>query len=280
MKQVGILPEKPNAIQTIFNKNKAIIGMIHTKPLPGAPRYNGESMEEIIEFSIHDAIALQEGGVDGLMFENAWDIPFSQPEDIGYETVSALAVLAKEVTRQVKLPFGFNFLANGVLASLAAAKVTEAQWVRSNQWVNAYVANEGIIEGASSKAMRYKSLLRADDVKILADVHVKHGSHAIVADRSLSEQTMDNIFFDADVLIATGNRTGDATRVEELKIIYENTDLPVIVGSGLTPENADEILKYASGAVVGSYLKEDGVWWNHVSVEKTKRLMEVVNRYC
>lgn len=279
MKHVGILPEKPNAIETIFNKKKAIIGMIHTKPLPGAPRYNGETMEEIIEFSIRDAIALKEGGVDGLMFENAWDIPFSKPEDLGHETVSALAVLAKEVTRLVKLPFGFNFLANGVLASLAAAKVTEAQWVRSNQWVNAYVANEGIIEGASAKAMRYKSMLRASDIKVLADVHVKHGSHAIVADRSLGEQTRDNIFFDADVLIATGNRTGDATRIEELRGICESTDLPVIVGSGLTPENADEILKFASGAIVGSYLKEDGVWWNPVSVERTKRLMDVVNKY-
>jgi len=90
MKQIGILPEKKNAIESIFNKKKAIIGMIHTKALPGAPRYNGETMEEIIEFSIRDAIALKEGGVDGLMFENAWDIPFSKPEDIGFETVSAL----------------------------------------------------------------------------------------------------------------------------------------------------------------------------------------------
>lgn len=279
MKQIGILPEKKNAIESIFNKKKAVIGMIHTKALPGAPRYNGETMEEIIEFSIRDAIALKEGGVDGLMFENAWDIPFSKPEDIGFETVSALAVLAKEVTRQVNLPFGFNFLANGVLAALAAAKVTEAQWVRSNQWVNAYVANEGIIEGASAKAMRYKSMLRDKDIKIFADVHVKHGSHAIVADRSLGEQTRDNIFFDADVLIATGSRTGDATHIDELRGIFENTNLPVIVGSGITPENADEILKYASGVIVGSNLKEDGVWWNPVSLERTKRLMDVVNKH-
>ncbi|KXS49838.1 hypothetical protein SAMN04515654_11427 [Halanaerobium congolense] len=278
MADIGILPKKKNEIKNIFGKKKAIIGMIHTKPLPGAPRYNGESMQEIIEFSINDALALKEGGVDGLMFENAWDVPFSKPEDIGYETVAALTVLANEVTREVDLPFGFNFLANGVIQSLAAAKATNADWVRCNQWVNAYVANEGILEGASAEAMRYKKMLQADDIKVMADVHVKHGSHSIVADRSLAEQTRDNIFFDADILIATGSRTGDETSLDELVGISNNTQLPVIVGSGINDDNAKKILEIASGAVVGSYLKEDGVWWNPVDVERVKRLMDIVNK--
>lgn len=279
MNNIGVLPKKKNAIKEIFGKEKAIIGMIHTKALPGAPRYNGESMEEIIEFSINDARALKEGGVDGLMFENAWDIPFSKPADIGYETVAALTALAQEVTREVDLPFGFNFLANGVIQSLAAAKATEADWARCNQWVNAYVANEGIIEGASAEAMRYKNnSLKGEEIKILADVHVKHGSHSIVADRSLGEQTRDNIFFDADILIATGDRTGDVTSLDEVRGICENTRLPVIVGSGLNDQNAKETLEYASGAVVGSYLKEDGVWWNPVDVERVKKLMEIVDK--
>ena len=278
MADIGILPQKKNPVKNIFGKEKAIIGMIHTKALPGAPRYNGESMEEIIEFSINDAKALKAGGVDGLMFENAWDVPFSKPEDIGYETVAALTVLANEVTREVDLPFGFNFLANGVIQSLAAAKATNADWVRCNQWVNAYVANEGILEGASAEAMRYKKMLQGEDIRVLADVHVKHGSHSIVADRSLAEQTRDNIFFDADILIATGSRTGDETSLDELIGISNNTQLPVIVGSGLNDNNAKKILEIASGAVVGSYLKEDGVWWNPVDVERVKRLMEIVNK--
>jgi len=278
MGDIGILPKKENPIKNIFGKKKAIIGMIHTKALPGAPRYNGESMEEIIEFSINDAKALKEGGVDGLMFENAWDVPFSKPEDIGYETVAALTVLANEVTREVDLPFGFNFLANGVIQSLAAAKATNADWVRCNQWVNAYVANEGILEGASAEAMRYKKMLQGDDIRVMADVHVKHGSHSIVADRSLAEQTRDNIFFDADILIATGSRTGDETSLDELVGISDNTELPVIVGSGINDDNAEKIMEIASGAVVGSYLKENGVWWNPVDVERVKRLMEIVNK--
>lgn len=46
-------------------------------------------------------------------------------------------------------------------------------------------------------------------VNCLADVHVKHGSHAIVADRPVAEQARDAEFFAADAMIATGSRTGD-----------------------------------------------------------------------
>ncbi len=45
---------------------------------------------------------------------------------------------------------------------------------------------------------------------MFADVHVKHGAHAITADRSIAELARDVEFFDADVAIATGQRTGDA----------------------------------------------------------------------
>jgi hypothetical protein len=121
-------------------------------------------------------------------------------------------------------------------------------------------------------------MLQGEDIKVLADVHVKHGSHSIVADRSLAEQTRDNIFFDADILIATGSRTGAETSLDELIGISDNTQLPVIVGSGINEGNAKKILEIASGAVVGSYLKEDGVWWNPVDVERVKRLMDIVNK--
>ncbi len=74
---------------------------------------------------------------------------------------------------------------------------------------NAYVANEGFIEGPAAEATRYRAGLHARDIKVFADVHVKHGAHAIVADRSINELTRDAEFFDADVVIVTGQRTGD-----------------------------------------------------------------------
>ena len=271
-----IFPAKANAVTQIFKTDKAVIGMIHLKPLPGAPRFTGGNLDAAFDFAMNDVRAYEEGGIDGLIIENAWDIPFPKPDEVGLETVAALTALTLRIKQETDLPIGINCLANAVIPSLAVAKAADVPFVRVNQWVNAYVANEGFIEGISARAMRYRASIKGDDIKIFADVHVKHGSHAIVADRSLAEQTRDNIFFDADVLIATGNRTGDETPKAEVEGIKNHTDLPVIVGSGMSKDNARKILSLCNGCIVGSSLKYDGEWWNQVDLVRVKALMEVV----
>jgi uncharacterized protein len=265
-----------DALVELFGIRKPIIGTIHLPPLPGAPRYNGEPIGLVYERAVEDARRYVEGGVDGLIVENEGDIPFLKPSEIGPETVAALAVATAEVVREVSVPVGVFCLANATLHSIAVAKAANARFVRANQWVNAYIANEGYLEGTAASALRYRSMLRATDVAILADVHVKHGSHAIVADRGIAELTHDNEAFDADILIATGQRTGDPTRLEEVQAISGVATRPVLVGSGLTGGNAGELLSVADGAIVGSAMKEGGVWWNPVSVENTRRIMDVV----
>lgn len=275
---MSVFPPKENALDEMFGSaNKVVIGVIHSKPLPGSPHYRGEPLGATYRFAIEEAKRYAEGGVHGLIVENHWDIPFAKPENIGLETAAAMAAMVSRVREEVDLPVGINVLANGVRCALAVAKATEAAFVRSNQWVNAYVANEGLIEGAAPEATRYRALLRAEEVRVFADVHVKHGSHSIVADRSIEEQALDAEFFDADVLIATGQRTGGEPDLRELETIKSAASLPVIVGSGITRENAKRILTVADGAIVASSLKEDGNWWSPVSTERVKRLMGVVN---
>jgi predicted TIM-barrel enzyme len=101
--------------------------------------------------------------------------PHSQPDDIG-ETPAAMAVSSRRVRRAVGLPVGINVLANGALTATAVAKAAGAAFVRVNQWANAYVANEGIIEGPAAKATRYRAWLRAQGLKIFADVHAAGGA--------------------------------------------------------------------------------------------------------
>ena len=271
-----IFRKKENALQTIFKKKKVVIGVIHSLPLPGSPQYQGESLEKIYAFAVAEAQRYAKGGVHGLIVENHGDIPFSKPEDIGHETSAVMAVMTERVRQRVKVPVGINVLANGALPALAIAQASNAAFIRVNQWANAYVANEGIIEGPAAKATRYRSWLRANHLRIFADVHVKHGSHAIVADRTLAELTRDTEFFDADVVIATGQRTGDAAALHEARGIKEATQLPLLIGSGVTEENVIDLLQIADGVIVASSLKEKGVWWTPVSTTKVKRLMNVV----
>jgi membrane complex biogenesis BtpA family protein len=273
-----VLPEKLSALSELFGQSKPMIGVIHLRPLPGAPRYDGSPVRDIYAAAAADARTLADGGIDGIIIENASDLPFSRPEDIGPETVAALTAACIEVRSVVPTPLGITCVANGVIPALAIAKAVGARWVRANQWVNAYVANEGFLNGPAPSALRYRAAIGARDVRIFADVHVKFGAHAITADRSILEQATDAEWFDADVLIATGARTGSPTQVGEVEQVRAGTNLPVIIGSGLDPDQVPSLLAVADGAIIGQWLKRDGVWWNPVDPARVARLMTAVSK--
>jgi uncharacterized protein len=274
----SIYRTKPNAIQEIFGRRKTVIGVIHSLPLPGSPNYDGEPMEDIVAFAVAEAGRYKDGGVDGLIVENHGDIPFAKPDHLGPETAAAMAVMTDAVRRQSGLPIGVNILANGAVQALAVAKAAGAAFVRVNQWSNAYVANEGLMDGPAGEAARYRAWLRAKSVRIFADVHVKHGAHAITGDRTITELARDNEFFDADVAIATGQRTGDSATMEELQTIASGTSLPVAVGSGVTPDNVGDIFTVADAVIVASYLKHEGAWWNPVDPDRLQVFMQAVKK--
>ena len=205
-----------------------------------------------------------------MIVENHGDVPFSKPDAIGPETSAHMAVVADRIRRELGRPIGINVLANAAIPALAIASASNASFVRVNQWANAYVANEGFVEGEAARAMRYRAQLRAKGIRIFTDAHVKHGAHAIVADRPVEEQVKDLVFFDADVVIATGQRTGHAAELSYIRMIKEAANLPTLVGSGVTADNLGDILSVADGVIVASSLKYEGVWWNQVDPERVK----------
>jgi membrane complex biogenesis BtpA family protein len=261
MTEKSIHRRKDDALVTLFGRRKVVIGVIHAPPLPGSPEYQGAETATLYERAVEEGRRYAEGGVDGIIVENHGDIPFLKPDEIGPETAAVMAVMAHEDRR------------TGAVTALAVAKAAGAGFVRVNQWTNAYVANEGIVEGPAARATRYRAWLHARPVRIFADVHVKHGAHAIVADRGLAELTRDAEFFDADVLIATGQRTGDAAALDEIRAIRQAASLPVIVGSGADKDNIGDLLAVADGVIVASSLKQDGVWWNPVDPDRVRAFM-------
>ena len=48
----------------------------------------------------------------------------------------------------------------------------------------------------------------------------------------------------------------------------------VVVGSGLTPDNADDIRELADAAIVGTYMKRDGQVRNEVDQERVRAIVD------
>ncbi len=265
-------------LNNTFSVKKPVIGMVHLFPLPGSPLYDPAQcgMDKLTELAVADAVRLERGGVDGLQLENIWDYPYLKGEDIGNETVAAMAAIAVKVKEAVSIPVGINCHLNGAFAATAIATAVGAKWVRVFEWVNAYVSHAGITEGIGAKLARYRSTLRADGVKYLCDVNVKHGSHFLISDRSIAEQAYDAESEGADLLIVTGFETGVPPTKEKIEELSSGISIPVLLGSGITARNAAELLSCSDGAIVGSAFKEGGNWKNVVSEQNTKEFMDVI----
>lgn len=261
----------------LFNTEKPVIGMVHLKPLPGTPFYGG-SLQEIIDFACTEAETLQKGGIDGIQIENQFDRPYHKPEDIGYETVAYMTAITTIIAQTASVPYGVHVMMNGIEQAIAVAHSTKANWIRVYELANAYISNSGYVEAAGPKALRYRKMLGANDIMLLGDFHVKHGSHFIVNDRSIEELAHDVQTCGGDALVLTGVSTGKPPEIEDVKLIKSISSLPLFIGSGFSVENAEDFLPYIDGLIIGSSLKVDSILENRTDLNRVKSLMDIVRK--
>lgn len=259
-------------MKSVFsNKSHVIIGMLHLPALPGAPLAQ-KSLSEITELMVKDAIALTEGGVHGLMMENFGDVPF-YPHQVPASVVAMMTAVAMEVKRASSLPLGINVLRNDGVSALSIAKAVGASYVRVNVLSGARVTDQGVIQGSAHEVLRLRRELDAGDIKIIADVDVKHS--AALAPRAIEDEVEDTVKRGlADAVIVSGAGTGKAVNVEKLaKVAKCAGHAPVVLGSGVTVENIKSLLPYAWGFVVGTSLKKHGEVSQPVDIERVRRLI-------
>ncbi|MGH6960134.1 MAG: BtpA/SgcQ family protein, partial [Dongiaceae bacterium] len=73
MQATSVAKPRPHALETLFGRRRAIIGVIHARPLPGSPRYDGEPIDAIYDQAVADAPRYAVGGFDGVIVENHGD---------------------------------------------------------------------------------------------------------------------------------------------------------------------------------------------------------------
>ncbi len=102
--------------------------MGHLKPLPGDPGYDAEKgVSDILEAARRDLHALQDGGVDAVMFSNEASLPYLLENEA--ITSITMARIIGELMGEIKIPFGVNVLWDP-MASIDLAVATGAVFVR------------------------------------------------------------------------------------------------------------------------------------------------------
>ena len=259
----------------MFGTDAPIVGMVHLPALPGAPD-SSDGRAAIRDRARADAQALASGGVDALVVENFGDAPF-YPDAVPAHVVAEMTAVTVSVLDAVDVPVGVNVLRNDASAAVAVAAAAGASFVRVNVHTGAAVTDQGIVEGRAHETLRLRDRLDAD-VGLLADVAVKHASP--LGDRPLARRVADTIERGrADGIVVSGAGTGEPTAAETLeRAVSARNDVddsvPVLVGSGVTPESVASALALADGVIVGTALKRDGVTTNPVARSRVEALVE------
>ena len=234
----------------VLGMEKPLIGMVHLLPLPGSYLHRGEGLDEVLERALADLAALEEGGADAALVENFGDAPF--PKRASKTTVALMTAVVRELVGRARIPIGVNVLRSDGEAALAIAAAASASFIRVNVFSGVAFTDQGIIEGEAPRLLALRRALGAE-VAILADVHVKHAWHP----QPLSQAAQDAARNLSDALIVTGAGTGRSASPEDLVEVKAASGLPVLVGSGITPESVREFAM-ADGFIVGTALKEGG----------------------
>ena len=256
-------------------KDKWIIGMVHIEALPGTPMHS-KPFQEIIKQALIEAAILQNSGVDAILIENMHDVPYLKKK-VGPEIVSCMTAIACEMRHNIHLPIGIQILAAANQEALAVALAANLDFIRAEGFVFAHVADEGYLESCAGELLRYRKMIGAEHIRIFTDVQKKHSSHSITGDLDLKGHVEAATYFLSDGIVITGTSTGKEALVDDVLAARESTDLPILIGSGITEMNIAKYWDLADAFIVGSWFKQEGNWKKPVSEERVKSFMRKIS---
>ncbi|MED1954277.1 BtpA/SgcQ family protein [Brevibacillus centrosporus] len=263
-------------LKDVIGTEKAIIAMCHILPLPGDPYYDkGKGMEYVVEMTRKDLLALQEGGVDAVMFSNEFSLPYLT--DVKTETVAAMARIIGELKKEITVPFGVNVLWDAK-KSLDLAAATGAGFVREI-FTGVYASDFGTWDTNVGETIRHQHRIGAEQVKLLFNIVPEAAKY--MADRDIESIAKSTVFNNRpDALCVSGLTAGtetDAQLLQRVKAVVPHT--VVLANTGMRLENVEQQLAIADGAVVGTTFKVDGKFENHVDPNRVQAFMDKVKAF-
>lgn len=259
-------------LRELFDVDKPIVGMCHLPPLPGDPFYEGEDFDTIIERVRADLWALQNGGVDGILFSNEFSLPYVTK--VPAATIACMARIIGQLYSEIRVPFGVDVLWDP-FATLDLAAATEAKFARE-VFSGVYASDFGLWSISFGEVVRHKKMLNLRNLKLFFNVVPESAKY--LADREITDIVRTTIFnHQPDGICVSGLTAGVPTNQSMLRKAKEAAgDVPVFANTGVSITNVEEVLSIADGAFVGTFFKRDGKFDKPVDEDRVKILMEKV----
>lgn len=258
-------------IRDIFNTYKPVIAMCHLRALPGDPGYDSQKgMEWVVNQARADLRALQEGGVDAIMFSNEASLPYLTKVD-PVTTISMTRVIA-ELFDEIKVPYGVNVLWDPE-ASIDLAVATGALFVREI-FTGVYASDYGMWNTNTGRYIRHQHAVQGQHIKLFFNIVPE--SAVYLAERSVADVARSTVFnTNPDALCVSGLTAGAETSSETLNLVKDAVpNTPVFANTGVRLSNIEQQLAIADGAITGTTFKRDGYIWNEVDINRVRAFMD------
>ncbi len=265
----------PGKFEKIFKTRKPVIAMVHFGALPGAPLYDAEAgLRGLLEGVRKDLKALQDAGVDAVMFGNENDRPYEFKVDAA--STATMAYVIGQIRHEITVPFGVNVLWDPN-ATVALAAATGAQFAREI-FTGTHASDMGMWLPDAGAAMRYRDRLGRKDLALMYNISAEFAWS--LDQRSLPDRARSAVFSSIpDAILVSGVITGEAAALSDLEAVKRVVpDVPVLANTGVKHATVADVLKISDGCVVGSSLKVDGNTWNAVDPARAKDFMDKARR--
>ncbi len=262
--------------EDLFGTSKPIIAMCHFSALPGDPWFDKScGIRQVIDWARKDLLALQNGGVDGVLFSNEFSMPYMTKVDP--ITIACMGRVIGELMPDIKIPYGVNVIWDPT-ASLDLAVAVDAKFVRE-VFTGVYAGDFGLWNTNCGVVVRHQHSIGAENVKLLFNI-VPEASRYL-ADRDVVEIARSTVFnTHPDALCISALTAGMEINTQILKKTKETVpDTVVLVNNGLRLENLSAQLSIADGGVVGTTFKYGGKFENHVDESRVKAFMDQVKAF-
>jgi membrane complex biogenesis BtpA family protein len=260
-------------IKDVFHVEKPVIAMCHLEALPGDPKYDAaKGMGWIVEQARADLCALQEGGVDAVMFSNERSLPYlTKVEPI---TTIAMARVITELFADIEVPYGVNVLWDPI-ASIDLAVATGASFVRE-VFSGVYASDFGLWNLNVGEIVRHQHAVSGGHVRLMFNIVPEAAAYLEARDAAnIARSTVFNA--EPDALCVSGLTAGVQTSTSTLKSVKDAVPgTPVFANTGVRLENVEQQLAIADGAVIGTTFKRDGYIWNAVDTNRVREFMDRV----
>ncbi|NKX43615.1 BtpA/SgcQ family protein [Roseicyclus persicicus] len=234
---------------TLFASRPPVIAALH---LPDFALSRHRSVAWYEDYAVTNARVFAAAGIPWIKLQDQTRTAGPATPD----TLALMASLGRLIRAEVPgLGLGIIIEAHDPVAALSVAHAAGADFVRLKVFVGGAMTAEGPRHGLGAAAVAYRAALGRPDIAILADVHDRTARPLSDEPQPFAANWAAKV--GADGLIITGGSFADTLdRIAAVRKAVPGR--PILIGGGVTEDNAAQALAASDGVIVSSALMRAG----------------------